>query len=132
MGSSMDGLISLYGVLDYPQVFGGAACVSTHWPAGDAAMVGYVQGALPEPGNHRFYFDHGTATLDSLYPPLQAIVDRSMRATGYVEGLDWTTRVFPSADHSERSWRRRVSEPLIFLLGSHSRRAAAVQMADDL
>ena len=122
MGSSMGGLISLYGVFEYPQVFGGAACVSTHWPAGDAAMVTYLGSALPKPGNHRFYFDHGTETLDALYPALQATVDQSVRAAGYVDGVDWTTRVFPGADHSERSWRQRVSAPLIFLLGTHSPR----------
>ncbi|HZX29035.1 MAG TPA: alpha/beta hydrolase-fold protein, partial [Telluria sp.] len=31
MGSSMGGLISLYGLVEYPDVFGGAACLSTHW-----------------------------------------------------------------------------------------------------
>ena len=30
MGSSMGGLISLYGLCEYPQVFGGAACMSSH------------------------------------------------------------------------------------------------------
>jgi len=33
-GSSMGGLISLYAVCEYPNVFGGAACLSTHWPIG--------------------------------------------------------------------------------------------------
>jgi enterochelin esterase-like enzyme len=31
-GSSMGGLISLYAICEYPDVFGGAACLSTHWP----------------------------------------------------------------------------------------------------
>ena len=31
-GSSMGGLISMYAVCEYPAVFGGAACLSTHWP----------------------------------------------------------------------------------------------------
>lgn len=34
-GSSMGGLISAYAVAEYPNVFSAAACVSTHWPAGD-------------------------------------------------------------------------------------------------
>mgnify|MGYP000511858880 CR=1 FL=1 len=33
MGSSMGALISLYGVIEYLDVFGGAAAVSTHWPS---------------------------------------------------------------------------------------------------
>ena len=39
MGSSMGGLISAYAVTEYPNVFGGAGCVSTHWPAGNGAMT---------------------------------------------------------------------------------------------
>ena len=31
-GSSMGGLISMYAICEYPKVFGGAACMSTHWP----------------------------------------------------------------------------------------------------
>ena len=30
MGSSMGGLISLYAICEYPHIFGGAGCVSTH------------------------------------------------------------------------------------------------------
>ncbi|MCH2056662.1 MAG: alpha/beta hydrolase-fold protein [Thalassotalea sp.] len=30
MGSSMGGLISLYASIEYPEVFGGAACLSAH------------------------------------------------------------------------------------------------------
>src|SRR5208283_2194586 len=32
IGSSMGGLISLYGLCEYPDVFGGAACLSTNSP----------------------------------------------------------------------------------------------------
>ena len=88
-----------------------------HRPAADGAFVSYPRRALPPPASHRFYFDHGTATLDSLYAPYQERVDAAMRAAGYTEGKNWVTRIFPGADHSERSWRVRVAEPLIFLLG---------------
>ena len=117
MGSSMGGLISLYALTEYPAVFGGAACLSTHWPAGGGVMIDYLRSALPDPAGHRIYFDHGTATLDSLYPPFQRRADAVMRAAGYVEGRDWVTRVFAGAEHSERAWRVRVEQPLIFLLG---------------
>lgn len=30
-GSSMGGLISMYAICEYPEVFGAAACLSTHW-----------------------------------------------------------------------------------------------------
>ena len=117
MGSSMGGLVSAYAVMEYPNAFGGAACLSTHWPAAGGAFVEYLRHALPAPATHRFYFDHGTATLDSLYAPYQRRVDDAMQAAGYALGRNWVTRVFPGADHSERSWRARVDVPLVFLLG---------------
>ncbi|MCK7479334.1 MAG: alpha/beta hydrolase-fold protein [Candidatus Moduliflexus flocculans] len=40
MGSSMGGLISLYAVSQYPDVFYGAGCVSTHWAGGTGRTRG--------------------------------------------------------------------------------------------
>lgn len=39
MGSSMGGLISLYGLCEYPQVFGGAECLSMHSPMTSPALI---------------------------------------------------------------------------------------------
>jgi predicted alpha/beta superfamily hydrolase len=116
MGSSMGGLISLYAVERYPEVFGGAACVSTHWPAGGGGLVDAMGAALPPAGRHRLYFDYGTKTLDESYEPLQQRMDEHLRAAGYRHGVDWETNKFPGAEHSERSWRKRAHIPLRFLL----------------
>jgi predicted alpha/beta superfamily hydrolase len=117
MGSSIGALISAYGVAEYPWVFGGAACLSTHWLAGDGAVIDYLQGHLPDASDHRFYFDHGTETLDAQYGPYQLRMDAVMKGHGYKQGVSWETRIFPGADHSEASWGRRVEVPLSFLLG---------------
>lgn len=117
MGSSMGGLISLYGICEYPNVFGGAGCVSTHWPAVEGVIIPYLRDLLPHPATHRIYFDHGTETLDALYAPLQAETDRVMSDAGYTPGHNWTTRVFPGTNHSEGAWQARVHIPLGFLLG---------------
>ena len=117
MGSSMGGLISLYALAEYPGVFGGAACLSTHWPAADGAVIDYAAKALPQAGQHRLYFDFGTAGLDAQYEPYQKRMDEVLRAHGYVEGRDWVTRRFEGADHDEASWKARLDVPLRFLLG---------------
>lgn len=117
MGSSMGGLISLYALCEYPGVFGAAACLSTHWPAPGELMLDYLRASLPPPGKHRLYFDHGTIELDALYGPYQAQVDAVLREAGYQQDVDWQTRVFPGAGHSERAWQERVEIPLTFLLG---------------
>lgn len=116
MGSSMGGLISLYALCEYPGLFAGAGCLSTHWPAGDGVMLDYLRRALPPPGRHRLYFDYGTETLDAEYEPYQLQADEALRAAGYRHGVDWITRRFPGAEHSERAWRQRVHLPLLFLL----------------
>lgn len=123
MGSSMGGLISLYALAEQPEVFGAAACLSTHWPGSNPrpdsplpeALIGYVERHLPPPGRHRLYFDLGTITLDAYYPPHQARVDAVLAAKGYGPS-DWITHVYPAAEHSEIAWARRVHVPLRFLL----------------
>ena len=117
MGSSMGGLVSLYALCRYPQVFGGAGCLSTHWPIGGMALVDAMAALLPPPGSHRIYFDFGTATLDAQYEPFQTAMDAHMVAAGYRRDDDWITLKFEGADHTEAAWRARVEIPLRFLLG---------------
>ena len=116
IGSSRGGLISLYALCEHPETFSGAGCLSTHWPAADGVVLPYLSAALPHAGSHKFYFDHGTETLDALYEAYQLQVDRMMRQAGYVEGQDWVTHRYLGEEHSERAWRKRVQIPLNFLL----------------
>jgi predicted alpha/beta superfamily hydrolase len=116
MGSSMGGLISQYAMSRYPEVYGGAGCVSTHWPAGDGIALEDFAAHLPDPATHKYYFDFGTATLDASYEPYQRRADEMLRKAGYVEGRNWITRKFDGAEHSEKAWRLRVDQPLLFLL----------------
>jgi predicted alpha/beta superfamily hydrolase len=122
-GSSMGGLISMYAICEYPQVFGGAACISTHWPGVfnadnnpiPAAFMVYMKNHLPDPKTHKIYFDHGDETLDALYAPFQKKADEVMKTKGYTE-QNWATKTFPGFDHSEVSWAARLDTPLMFLL----------------
>lgn len=116
MGSSMGGLISLYALAEYPNTFGGAACLSTHWPAGGMPLVSYFGETLPRAGRHRIYFDYGTEGTDAPYEPFQRAMDESMRALGYTAGRDLVTCKFLGAEHNEAAWRARVHIPLRFLL----------------
>lgn len=124
-GSSMGGLMSMYAISEYPNVFGGAACVSTHWvgamPMDDnpypGAILEYVEANLPEAGSHKLYFDYGNKTLDQHYPQYAPRVDEILKAKGYSEA-DSKNLFFEGTDHSENSWNKRLDQPLIFLLGS--------------
>ena len=55
-GSSMGGLISAYAICEYPEIFGGAACLSTHWPALDGVFIEYLKKNIPDPNFNKFYF----------------------------------------------------------------------------
>jgi enterochelin esterase-like enzyme len=116
MGSSAGALVSLYAVSEYPEVFGGAGCVSTHWPVGNGMMIDYIKDRLPAPETHKIYFDFGTETLDRGYEPYQKLMDQAMEAAGYERDRNWMTMKFPGAEHSERAWRERVHVPLEFFL----------------
>jgi enterochelin esterase-like enzyme len=123
MGSSMGGLISLYAICEYPEVFGGAAALSTHWIGGfepNAAIpLGafvYLQAHLPAPDSHRLYMDHGTKGLDAQYGIDQGFVDQLVKDRGY-SPADWMSRVFEGAGHDELDWGARLDIPLQFLLG---------------
>ncbi|MEO0625387.1 MAG: alpha/beta hydrolase-fold protein, partial [Bacteroidota bacterium] len=123
-GSSMGGLISMYAICEYPEVFSRAACLSTHWigtfdtlnnPIPDA-FANYLTDNLPSPENHKIYFDFGTETLDAFYEPYQIIADSIMVSRGYDE-QNWTTQKFEGENHSERAWHKRLHIPVSFLAG---------------
>jgi predicted alpha/beta superfamily hydrolase len=123
MGASMGGLISIYALCEYPQVFGGAAALSTHWigvgerntAMPDAALV-YLRDKLPKPGLHRIYMDRGTAELDAMYDQAQPRIDALMRERGFT-APDFVTRVFVGEGHNEVAWHKRLDVPLLLLLG---------------
>jgi enterochelin esterase-like enzyme len=128
-GSSMGGLISMYAITQYPQIFGGAICMSTHWPGGNpsktySADIGkafntYLQDHLPNNTTHKFYFDYGTNTLDSFYAPYQDQIDKTMFKHHFGR-QNWMTKKFKGAAHDETSWAKRFFFPLMFLMNNQS------------
>lgn len=128
MGSSMGGLISLYALCEYPEVFGGAGCLSTHSPvaidkieaaapAWSKAFRDYLSEHLPQPGTHRVYMDYGDQTIDAGYAPYQAALDSLFAARGW-QTPHVVTRFFEGHAHDERSWQSRLHIPLEWLLGT--------------
>jgi predicted alpha/beta superfamily hydrolase len=131
MGASRGGMISLYGLCEYPHIFGSASCLSTHWllhsapsvtndprletPAVNAAIASYLRAKLPKPGRHKIWMDHGTINLDSYYAPYQQSVDATFDSLGWTKGRNYQSRVYEGADHNEAAWRARLADPLTFM-----------------
>jgi len=139
-GSSMGGLISLYAICKYPDVFKGALCMSTHWPGlfirPDSVnpfyrdFQKYLDLNLPDPKSHKIYFDHGNKTLDSMYGPAQNAVNQIMVDLGYTienrlnvkkmkfkESTSCLSLFFEGKDHSELSWSERLNIPMKYMFG---------------
>jgi len=122
-GSSMGGLMSMYAVAEYPTIFGGAACISTHWvgaaPKEDnklpAAIFDYLAANLPDAQTHKMYFDYGNKTLDAYYPKYAPKVDAIFMNGGY-SAKNYKNLFFEGTDHSEKSWQARIDIPITFLL----------------
>ncbi len=128
-GSSMGGLISMYAQSEYPGVFGGAICMSTHWSiAMDDAelkiannLMNYFYNQLrwiasnQTPRTHKWYFDYGTKGLDQHYGKWQMQVDELLKIN--VDEKDWLSKKYEGHDHNEKSWNERLHVPLTFMLG---------------
>ena len=131
-GSSAGGLISLYAICEYPEVFGAALCLSTHTPMAlsesfeemmaDApvwskALRDYVENHLPATNSVKLYMDCGDQTLDAIYPMYQQKVDSLFTAHGWDEE-HYMSKLFPGHLHDENSWKSRFDIPLTFIFGS--------------
>ncbi len=126
-GSSMGGLISLYAICEYPNVFGGAMCMSTHWPGlflenqnlnpFPSQIMNYLKNNLPQAETHRIYFDYGDQTLDSLYPPYQKNIDAVCKSKGFSsDNGNYRSEFFPGENHSESAWNKRLLPAIQFLM----------------
>lgn len=129
MGASMGGLISLYGVCEYPDIFGGAGCLSLHTlivtqklstehitRIASQAFCRYLKENLPKTNSSRIYIDYGNKTLDSKYVSSQPKIDEILRDAGWKVPY-WTTNFYPGMAHCENDWASRLFVPLMFLLG---------------
>jgi enterochelin esterase-like enzyme len=129
LGTSMGGLIAIYAVGEYPQVFGQGAGLSPYWPLGNpvgppigtpdgATMIANVFGtwlmnSKADPKRNSLYMDRGTAGLDSAFEPITNMIELVM--PGWRRGVSRETRIFPGAGHDLKAWRERIEIPLAFL-----------------
>ncbi|MBZ0301052.1 MAG: alpha/beta hydrolase [Anaerolineae bacterium] len=127
MGSSMGGLISLYGYFYRPETFGFAGAMSPAFWFAQRAIFPYTLRQRYIPG--RIYLDAGTAEIPRRFgrilpkhvgQPVCADAQRMLailsrlgfearRELNYVEGI--------GAAHNETAWSQRLPNALRFLLG---------------
>lgn len=113
-GSSLGGLISLYGFFRHRAVFGFAGVMSPALWFADRAVLEWVD-AQPYVGG-RIYIDVGMREGKGTVEDVLRLRDL-LEAKGYRNLEDLLCVVDTAGDHSERAWARRLGRELSFLLG---------------
>jgi len=104
-GSSMGGLMSLYAVLKYNDIFFGAACLSASFHFCQDEMERLIKDAQISQ-NTIIYLDFGSGEMDrhqNLKEKYIRITNALIRRDIYLE-----TRIIPGGTHSEKSWERQI------------------------
>lgn len=119
-GSSLGGLISLYGFLTAPAVFGFAGVFSPAFWWTEGTIFPFVELAPVVPG--RIYMDVGTNETPEVPGRPEAYLNDAirmealLRAKGYGPDDLWLV-VEPDGLHHESAWARRLPTALRWLLG---------------
>jgi predicted alpha/beta superfamily hydrolase len=117
-GSSLGGLISLYGLYRYADVFGGAGVLSPALWFADGAILRFVE-ELADLSVGRIHLDIGTEEGDDALHDVRRL-RASLVAAGHVEGRDLSYVEEEGGEHDEEAWGRRFRDALPFLSGSQN------------
>lgn len=114
-GSSLGGLMALWAVLAYNEVFSGAAALSPSLWVAPKQITALIQSrSLADPT--RIYLDVGDAEA----PPSKrdAVLGRLFRTAGELSkaGADTLCRAVPGAVHNEAAWEKRIPQFMDHLL----------------
>ena len=132
IGASMGGLSALNALIEHPDLFGFAGCISTHWVGikpleyfllpfvgkidGDNdtanAIISYIEDNITNIDDQKIYFDHGTIGLDSLYSTPQRRVNKILDS----KSKDYKYLVFDGYDHYASEFGSRFDGVLEYLV----------------
>ena len=116
IGSSMGGLISLYMLWTYPNVFSKAACLSSGFYFDDGDILQAVRDDSTPLDNTAIYLDCGGVGLDYDFLPANEEMNRLLSANPAIR-LHY--QVFPKDDHNEKAWSSRLHIPFKFLFSTN-------------
>lgn len=134
MGSSMGGLISLYGFFRHPEVFGFAGAMSPSLWFAESSIFSYIESAQFHPG--KIYLDAGTREMGHSWPEVLTLRARSRKYYASVrsmKGLLVRKGYRPTRDllhveskwatHSEAAWADRLPTAIRFFLRSNNQQS---------
>lgn len=104
-GSSMGGLMALYGVCAYNHIFQRAACLSPSlWVDANKAMQMIVKGNVRN--DTCIYMDYGSEELDNHCSSTGALLSAANLLLA--KQVKLTLRIVPGGNHSEASWEKQI------------------------
>jgi predicted alpha/beta superfamily hydrolase len=113
IGSSMGGLISLYGLIAQPHVFGMAGVMSPSLVWNDRAAIRLVREGRVPPS--RIHLDMGGREGRRMTNDARSLRD-ALIGSGMELGRDLRYVEDPDAEHNESAWADRLPDALRFLL----------------
>lgn len=127
-GAGHDGVAAFRSVLDHPELFGAAACLSTSFEGTEGApplhspmlnelerRSGLLQGGLGL-GPYVF-FDYGSLGLDECYEPYHRDLGAILRGRGWRDDQEFRITRSVGESHDPKSWQTRLGPALRWLAG---------------
>ena len=111
-GSSMGGLMALYGVCDYNHVFKKAACISPSFWMSKDKVLGIVTGA-DIATDSAIYIDYGSLELPNHTTSSEALV--AVARTLLTRRVNVVLNIVPGGIHNESSWEKQIPQFMDFL-----------------
>lgn len=104
-GSSMGGLMALYGVCDYNHVFKNAACISPSFWMSKDKVLDIVTGA-DIATDSAVYIDYGSLELPNHTTSSEALI--AVARTLLTRRVNVVLNIIPGGIHNESSWEKQI------------------------
>lgn len=119
IGSSMGGVISLYGLFAYPEIITRVAALSTAGWANFSSLLEFIERSPRLSEQHRCYMDVGTKEVSGPMTENDYLHTNDVLAKAVQKKVDSATyTVIPNAVHHETEWAKRMPDILRFLFSS--------------
>jgi hypothetical protein len=120
-GTGHAGVTAFRTLLDHPDLFGAACCLSTSFegvegaPPPHSPMLLHLEKRESLPAGNRIYFDYGTIGLDECYEPYHRDLGAILRCRGWKDGDDFQIHRHTGGSQDIISWQQRIGPALRWL-----------------
>lgn len=114
IGSSMGGLISLYGSVKYPTTFGKAGIFSPAFWFVSKDLKAYLNKNQNDLKNSKFYFVAGKNEDETMALEIETVNESLLKKS--VPEKNIVVKIDEDGTHSENYWKRELKQALIWLL----------------